>query len=102
MRRGGEEDREKGSKNKKEKRVQNPYLCSLSPLHLHQPHYSRNALHIDTKLDTNSTQALLLLNNPHIDLIPQLLAEDALTNKIPVARERPRWLVGFPITVCPV
>lgn len=98
----GERTSKEDPRTREKRGCKNPYLCSLSPLHFHQPHYGRNALHIDTKFDTNGTHALLLLNNPHIDLIPQLLAEDALANKIPVSRERPRWLIGIPIAVCPV
>lgn len=71
----------------------NPYLCPLSPFHLNQSYNRRNTLHVDTELDADSAHTLLLLRDPHIDFVPQLLAQDAFADESLIVRERPLWAI---------
>lgn len=68
----------------------NPYLFLLSALKLHQSNHRSNSPHVNTKTDTDSADALLLLHNLCVNIVSELLAENTLTKEVSVVGERLR------------
>lgn len=67
-----------------------PYLLLLSALKLDQSNHRSNPPHVNTKTDTNSADALLLLHNLYVNVVSEFLAEDALAKEVSVVWERLR------------
>lgn len=71
---------------KKEKKA---YLRPPLPLQLHQPNHGRNPPHINLQLHTNRPNTPLEHDNASKDLLPQVLTQHRLADKVRVQGERP-------------